>query len=219
MHGWRAIALSAFAAIAVAGLLVARFHPAGLLGGGASGAQAKAPGSGGSSSAGNLAPAGNKSGGGVDADGAAAGETGQGGAGASDAKGTGVGGSNSSPPAAAKTPPATPTAGDIIYGKPDVLQSNCAAGYEPGQQCTVYYHGSYQLVSQPAGKVVYEVVIDDVVANAVTYVAPGGAHRYGGNLKFVVPPHAHKIVYDCMLEDASGKVLVKSAPVTTYGYG
>lgn len=213
LQGWRLLAAPAVAILLVAGLLAAHFHPAGLFGG-SSASQGTASRTGGPGAAGNAGGPGNGSGaGGV------GGSISNGQGTAAPAGGSNGAGKGSSTPAPAHTPFATPTPTDTIYGKADVLQSDCADGYEPGQVCTVYYHGVYDLISQSAGKVVFEVVIDGVPANSQAYVAPGGAHRFGGNLKFTVPPHAKQIIYDCMLEDATGKVIIKSAPQTTYGYG
>jgi hypothetical protein len=213
MRGRRAIAATAAALLVVAGLLVAHYHPAGLFGG--SGAQASATGTGSGGGAAGSAGNGGSGNNGSGSNGAAAAANGQGANGANAKSGA----HTSTSPTPAHTPVATPTPTNTIYGKADVVQSNCADGYEAGQQCSVYYHGVYDLISQAAGKVVFEVVIDGVNANSQTYAAPAGAHRFGGALKFTIPPHAKKVVYDCLLEDASGKVLTQSAPQTTYGYG
>jgi hypothetical protein len=211
VRGWRAIVLPVVAALAVAGLLVAHFHPAGLFGG-TSGAQASTGGPA-SVGAGGNGPNGtgqSENGGSAGSTSSPGSQTSQGGS--SDTK-------SGSTPKPSGSPIAKPTPSDGISGGANVLHSDCADGYEPGAQCTVYYQGNYQLASQPTGKVVFEVVIDGTVADSQLYVAPGGPHRFGGNLKFTVPPHAKKIVYDCMLEDATGKVLVKSQPQVTFGYG
>jgi hypothetical protein len=113
-----------------------------------------------------------------------------------------------------------PTPRDSVFGHAEVLQSNCAGGYEPGTDCTVYYHGIYELVSKPAGKLVLEVAIDGTVAGGYTYAAaPVGGHQWGNNITFTVPQHAKKIVYKAMLEDTTGKVIAGAPEQVTYGYG
>ena len=140
------------------------------------------------------------------------------GAGANGASGQGgqSGGAHGTP-----TPSAYPgqTPSDSVFGHAELLQSNCAAGYEPGTQCTVYYHGVYELISKPAGKLVLETIIDGTVVAGFDYVAPPGGHQFGNNMKFTVPPHAKKIVYKSLLEDANGKVIASSPDQVTYGYG
>ena len=116
-------------------------------------------------------------------------------------------------------PMPTGTPADYVAGNADVLHSNCGLGYEPGAQCTVYYNGYYALVTRPTGRLMFNVTIDGTVANSVDWVAPGGGHRFGDNLKFTVPAHAHKIIYQSFLEDATGKVIASSSQQVTYGYG
>ena len=214
LRGWRVYALGGVAVLLVFGLLTARFHIAGIGGGSGSGSNGSA-----------LAGAGNGSNGhsnngngskGSGANGALAnGATPSASATASSGSGSGSGNPKSSP-----TPKQTiPAAADSINGSADYLQSDCGSGYEPGAKCTVYYHGLYDLVSQPTGKVVLEVIIDGVVSGTTTYVAPAGPHRFGGNIVFTVPEHAKKIVYQSLLEDATGKVIQSSKQQVTAGYG
>jgi len=214
IRGWRLSALGAVVVLLALGS-VALFHPGGMLGGSSSGGGNKSsltagnPGAGANGSGNNGQPGGP---GGVQPTAGSGGPTGQSLPGA----GNGNGGSKSSP---TKSPAPIPTPQDSLYGTADVIQSNCGSGYEPGQQCSVYYHGLYSLVSQPTAKLDIEVIVDGVVLNTVTYVAPPGGHRFGGQLKFTVPPHAKKIVYQSFLRNATGGTIVASPPQNTYGYG
>ena len=213
LRGWRVYVLGGVVALVVMGLLASRLHIAGIGGGSSSGSN-------GSALAGQ--PGSNAGGG-----------NGQNGNSANGILGNGANGSPSAAPAASGTPSGSgggpkasptpkqtvPAATDSINGSADVLQSNCGSGYEPGTTCNVYYHGLYDLASKPAGTLVMEVIIDGVVSGTQSYAAPGGPHRFGGALKFTVPPHAKKIVYQSFLEDVTGKVIVASHEQDTSGYG
>jgi len=214
LRGWRMYALGAVALLLLLGVLTLRFHVAGI---GASGAGASSSAAGGAAGGGASGGGGaGGSGGGAQANAANGGQGGSG-SGSSGANPTG------SPKAGTRTPPPSsaplPTPADSINGTADVLQSDCGGGYEPGSQCNVYYHGLYDLVSQPTAKLVIEVIIDGTVSGTQTYVAPPGGHRFGAKVTFTVPPHAKKIVYQSFLEDATGKVIVASKQQTTAGYG
>ena len=206
----RAVVYAVVAALVVGGLVTARVHS-----GGASGrpsAQAGVGGPGGTGNGNGSGPNGHNNSGISGATPSAGGQPGQS---PGAANGPGAHGT----PSPTFKPLPTPKQGDAVTGRADVLHSNCAEGYEPGQQCTVYYGGTYELFSQPTGKIIFQVTIDGVQADWQGYVAPKGAFRFGGNLKFTVPPHAKKIVYQSLLEDATGKVLAQSPEQITYGYG
>lgn len=210
-RGWRIGAVIAVVLL-VALASVVRFHPAGVLGGGGGGKGPALAGTGdGSSGKDSSGASGNGTGNQPNGIAGAAGGQSP----SPKAGGGATGGGHSSP-----TPSiAMPTPSDGVYGTADVKLSNCAGGYEPNTQCAVYYHGVYELASHPSGKLIVEVLIDGAVAKQDTFVAPSGAHRFGDTIKFNVPEHAKKIVYQSVLEDSNGKVLVTSPPQNTYGYG
>lgn len=205
----RRVVYAMVAVLVVGGLVTARVHSGGASGGPS--AQAGAGGLGGTGNGNGAGLIGHSNSGVSGATPSAGGQPGQ----SPGAKGTGA----QSTPTPSFKPLPTPKQGDVVSGRADVLHSTCAEGYEPGQQCTVYYGGTYELFSQPTGKIIFQVTIDGVQADWQGYVAPKGAFRFGGNLKFTVPPHAKKIVYQSLLEDATGKVLAQSAEQVTYGYG
>ena len=131
----------------------------------------------------------------------------------------GVNGTGAKPGSSPKPQQTMPQPTDSLYGTADYLMSDCGAGYEPGETCQIYYHGIYNLVSHPTAKLDIEVIVDGAVLNTVTYVAPPGGHRFGGELKFTVPPHAKDIFYQSFLRDATGKTIIASPVQKTYGYG
>jgi hypothetical protein len=109
-----------------------------------------------------------------------------------------------------------PTPWDEIDATPQLRLSNCF-NYPRNVQCKVYVSGAYELVSQAAGKVVIEVLIDHNVAASQTIApAPAGGHRFGWTMQFTVPNGSHEIDYEAFLQDAQGKQLADSGLFQTH---
>jgi hypothetical protein len=111
-----------------------------------------------------------------------------------------------------------PTPGDQVAAVADINQSTCPGGYPPNTTCKVYVHGKYFLVSQPAGQLIVEVVIDGNVAYSQTYQAPGGGRQFGSLMQFQVPQGAKEVDYEAILKDVTGKTLATSKPYVTYAH-
>jgi hypothetical protein len=124
-------------------------------------------------------------------------------------------GSHASPKPTA-TPYVIPSPGDQVVSTADMQTSNCQGGYPPGFTCKVYVHGRYFLMTQPAGQLVVETVIDGKVAYSQTYQAPGGGHQFGSLMQFQVQQGAKEVDFEAILEDVSGKTLAASKPYVTY---
>ena len=153
-------------------------------------------------------------GGGANSGGSGGGSGGGGGAGGT--SGTSQPGSSAGAKPTPKGTFAMPTPWDEIDATPQLRLSNCFT-YPRNVQCKVYVSGAYELVSQVAGQVVIEVLIDNKVAASQTIApAPPSGHRYGWTMQFTVPNGSHEIDYEAFLEDAQGKQLANSGPYQTH---
>lgn len=143
--------------------------------------------------------------------GSQAGHTGNGASPAATSSASGSGNNGKATPSASINPYPYATPGDAINVQPDMRQSNCWV-YPRNINCNVYVHGNEYLMSQTAGQVVVEVLIDNNVVASHTIPAPKGGYRYGWTLTFQIPSGQHDLSFESMVEDTSGKVLAKADP-------